>query len=189
MFIVKFNEFLSKNNKSTAFKLFNEFINVLVPILKNENIQITLNKNKIDTEILNILSLLYLKEKDIYESLKDRDVRQDLQNMKNSIKKLYDAGVINRVEYVILNDIHKTYSRIINSISKQYHERMIEEKLFSTVITPINYEGISIGLHLLGNWFGSGMLYTNLFDYSRFFDDIDNITNNNKDETKQTEER
>lgn len=188
LFIVKFNEFLSKNSKSTIFKLFNEFINVLIPTLKSENIQITLNHNKIDVEILNILSLLYLKERDIYENLKDRDVIQDLHNMKNSIKKLHDIGVINRVEYVILNDIHKTYLRIINSISKQYHERMIEEKLFSNIITPINYEGISIGAHLLGNWFGSGMLYADLFGSPQFSDDSNNI-DNNEDKTKRMEKR
>ncbi|MEM1973926.1 MAG: hypothetical protein QXN68_03955 [Thermoplasmata archaeon] len=188
LFIVKFNEFLFKNSKLSIFKLFNEFINVLVPALKSEDIQIALNHNKIDVEILNILSLLYLKERDIYEDLKDRDVIQDLHNMKNSIKKLHDAGVINRIEYVILSDIHKTYLRIINSISKQYHKRTIEEKLFSNIITPINYEGISIGAHLLGNWFGSGMLYADLFGYPQFSDDSNNI-DNNEDKSKRIEKR
>lgn len=188
LFIVKFNELLSKNSKSGIFKLFNEFIDILIPTLKNEKIQIALNQNKVDAEILNILSLLYLKERSIYESLKDKDVIKDLHDMKESIKKLYDIGVINRVEYVILNDIHKAYSRILNSISKQYHERMIKEKLYSTIIDPINYEGISIGMHLLGNWFGSGMLHTNLFDYSRFLDNVNNI-DENEDENKRIEKR
>lgn len=188
LFVVKFNELLSKNSKSGIFKLFNEFIDMLIPTLKNEKIQITLNQNKVDAEILNILSLLYLKERSIYESLKDRDVVKDLHDMKESIKKLYDIGVINRVEYVILNDIHKVYSKILNSISKQYHERMIKEKLYSTIIDPINYEGISIGLHLLGNWFGSGILHTNLFDYSRFLDNVNNI-DENEDENKRIEKR